>query len=79
MQLGKNTFDLIISDIEMPNFDGFQLLQMMNEKNIQIPVVFITSHIEPEFKQKSSDLGAVHFIEKPIKNKVLLEAINDLL
>ncbi|MBT9439062.1 MAG: response regulator, partial [Desulfobacterales bacterium] len=41
--LGKEEFDLILSDINMPNLDGFKLLEMMGQKGIKAPVIFMTS------------------------------------
>lgn len=79
MMIGREHFDLIVSDIDMPNFDGFQLLQILNEKNIQIPVVFMTGYQEPEFRKKSAELGAVYFLQKPFKPGILLEAVETLL
>ena len=42
MALGKINFDLILCDINMPNLDGFKLVEFLNTKNIFIPVIFIT-------------------------------------
>ena len=79
MLIAKKKFDLIISDIRMPNLDGFQLLEQMNGKKIDIPVVFITGYHSEEVEIKSRDLGAVEYIKKPIQRKQLLEILNKLL
>ena len=79
MQIAKKKFDLIISDIKMPNFDGFQLLEFMNKKNISIPVVFITGYPTEEYETKGLELGAVEFIKKPIKFELLVSRIREIL
>ncbi|MFY7653181.1 MAG: response regulator, partial [Chitinophagaceae bacterium] len=41
MDIGRKQYDLILSDISMPNLDGFQLLEFINKHQIDIPVVFL--------------------------------------
>ncbi len=79
MQIAKKKFDLIISDIQMPDFDGFQLLEFMNKKNISIPLVFITGYPTEEYETKGLELGAVEFIKKPIKFELLVSRIREIL
>jgi len=75
----KEKFDLILSDIYMPKLDGYQLLEHMNNKNINIPVVFITGMETEESEIKGFKLGAVDFIRKPIQNDILLLRLKKLL
>ena len=79
MQIAKKKFDLILSDIQMPDFDGFQLIEFMNKKNITVPVVFITGYPTEEYETKGLELGAVEFIKKPIKFELLLPRIRKIL
>ena len=79
MLIVKKEFDMIISDIRMPNLDGLQLLEQMNEKKINIPVVFITGYHSEEVEIKSKELGAVEYIKKPIQKDLLLEKLHHLL
>jgi len=72
MSIAKNKFDLIISDINMPDFDGFQLLEYMNKKNINIPVIFITANKDDEYETKGLKLGASEFMRKPVNWEALL-------
>lgn len=70
--LGKQTFDLILSDLNMPNLDGFKLMEMMIQKGIRAPVIFLTAQTEEEAEQKCLALGAVDYIKKPFKKDILL-------
>jgi len=79
MLIAKENFDLIISDIRMPNLDGFQLLQQMNGKKIDIPVIFITGFHSDETEIKSRELGAVGYVQKPIQKNLLLKQLHSLL
>ena len=72
MEIAKGHFDVVLSDINMPNFDGFQLLEYMNEKNIDIPVIFLTGLKDESLETKSLRLGAVDYIRKPLDRELLL-------
>ena len=72
LHLGKKDFDLILSDITMPNMDGIKLLEMNNQKGIKTPVIFLTATTEAETEQKCLEIGAVDYIKKPIQKDILL-------
>ncbi|MFO7891713.1 MAG: response regulator [bacterium] len=78
MRVAKQNFDLIISDILMPNLNGIQLLEQMNKKEIKIPIMFITGFHNLEYELKSKELGAVGYIRKPITRDVLLKKVKQL-
>jgi len=79
MKIGKDKFDLILSDIAMPNFNGYQMLEYMVENNIDIPVAFLTGHTNSEDMAKGLGLGAVDYIKKPVDRDVLLESLARIL
>ncbi|HMS83960.1 MAG TPA: ATPase, T2SS/T4P/T4SS family [Nitrospira sp.] len=71
LAMGSRTFDLILSDINMPNLNGLQLLELSNQKGLKTPVIFLTGDGNKEYEQKCLELGAVDYITKPIKNEVV--------
>ncbi len=79
MKISKTSYDVILSDINMPNFDGFQLLDYMNEKNIDIPVIFMTSLTGEESELRGLELGAVEYIKKPVNMDLLYLKLERLL
>ena len=79
MELGRKKFDLIISDIAMPNLDGYQLLEFIKKHQTDVPVVFLTGHTSEAEKQKGLQLGALEYISKPIDRKALLATINKII
>jgi len=79
LQLGKDTFDLIISDVNMPNLDGFKLLEMKGQKGIETPVIFLTSRSDPEDMNRGLGLGAADYITKPTKKDILLAKVKTVL
>lgn len=79
MEIGRKKFDLILSDISMPNFDGYQLLSFIKKNKIEIPVVFLAGHTSEASKQRGFDLGAVAYIDKPIIVNELLSTVSNIL
>ena len=57
-------YSLIVSDLLMSKVDGFQVLKILKENNIKIPVIILTTLNQPEDEQKVRDLGAVEVFVK---------------
>jgi general secretion pathway protein E len=72
LHMEKSDYDLILSDVDMPNLDGFKVLEMKNQKEIKTPVIFLTSKIDPEDERRGFELGAMDYIKKPIQREILL-------
>ena len=79
MKLAKNKFNLILSDINMPNFDGIQLIEYLNQNNINIPLIFLTSLQDSETLEQTRKLGAKEFLNKPVNRATLLEKISSII
>jgi type II secretory ATPase GspE/PulE/Tfp pilus assembly ATPase PilB-like protein/ActR/RegA family two-component response regulator len=79
MNIGKGNYDLILSDVSMPNLDGFKFIEMLNQKGISTPVIFLTMKEDPEDEVKGLELGAADFIKKPINKNLLLTRIGRIL
>ncbi|MCG2755193.1 MAG: Flp pilus assembly complex ATPase component TadA [Desulfobacteraceae bacterium] len=77
--LGKEDFDLILSDVDMPNLDGFKLLEMVSQKGIKAPVIFLTSRADPRDEERGFMLGAMDYIKKPIQKEILLLRVKRVL
>ena len=72
VEIGKNKYDLILSDINMPNFSGFQLLEFMKAKKLTTPLMLLTGNITQEDEIKGLALGAVDYLRKPVDPQLLL-------
>ena len=72
LALGRNRFDLILSDINMPNMNGIALLEAKVQKGIDTPTIFLSADSRTEREQQCLELGAVDYISKPIKKDILL-------
>ncbi|MCX6716678.1 MAG: response regulator [Candidatus Taylorbacteria bacterium] len=60
----KNNFSLIICDMLMPKFDGFQVLQTLSDKKLKIPVIVLTNLSQSEDEKRVRALGASDFYIK---------------
>lgn len=79
LYLTKRNFDLILSDIYMPNLSGFQLLEFLNRNSLRIPVIFMTASDKVEDEIKGLMLGAEDYIRKPINKNTLLLRVKRVL
>ena len=71
--------DLVLSDLLMPVMSGEELLAVLKEKQVDIPVIIMTSNIQQTIIQKCHDLGAAAFLNKPPKKEELWQKIEELL
>jgi len=74
-KLKINKYSLILSDIMMPDIDGFQLLEELYMKQIDIPVIMITGYSTVENAVKSLYNGAIDFIPKPFTFDEIISSI----
>lgn len=78
----KHVPDLVISDVEMPKMNGFQLTSWIKKDSpfSNIPVIMVTSLANDEFKKKGIEAGADSYIIKgQFDQKKLIDTINELL
>ena len=75
----KNKFDLIISDIMMPDIDGFEFAKAVRDIDQDIPILFMTARDDFEAKRKGFDAGIDDYMVKPIDFEELLLHIGALL
>ena len=78
-KIQKNQFDLIISDIMMPNLSGLSLLSISKEFPVKVPIIFISSLNKGDIIAKSLRLGMDSFMAKPIDLKDLSERIKRMI
>lgn len=61
----KNEFDLCILDVMLPEMDGFELAAAIRERNIEIPIIFLSAKTLKEDRIKGLRLGADDYLIKP--------------
>lgn len=73
--LTKEHIDLILLDVMMPDFSGFDFLNHLKNKKISIPVIVITANTDSGNRERAFKLGAKAYITKPIQFNILLDKI----
>ena len=74
-----NVFDLIISDIMMPDIDGFEFAKTVRTLNQEIPILFMTARDDFSSKQRGYRVGVDDYMVKPVDLDELLLKIGALL
>src|SRR5207253_3119769 len=75
LELGRRQFDLLLLDMNIPTLDGLRLFEIMIQKGIDTPAIFVTGSASPESEARSLELGAADFLRKPIRKEALLPRI----
>ncbi len=68
VKIVDDSYDVIILDINMPGLDGFETIKVLNERNYEIPVLFLTGAGSMDYAVQAINLGAYDFLTKPIED-----------
>lgn len=74
----KEDIDLILLDINLPDINGFQVMESIR-KFSNIPIIFLTANLEEVSIVKGLDMGADDYITKPFKTRELISRMNAVL
>jgi twitching motility two-component system response regulator PilH len=77
-KIQAQSYDLLISDLLMPELDGIGLLKQLQALQIKTPVIVVTADIQEPVKQECLTLGAKAFLNKPFDGEALLNSIKNL-
>jgi len=70
---------LILTDIEMPNMDGFTLIDRCRQNGIKVPILVISSRLSEEWSNEARRLGASDYLTKGFATVELVSKVNRLL
>ncbi|MBI5076665.1 MAG: sigma-54-dependent Fis family transcriptional regulator [Nitrospirae bacterium] len=73
--LEEETFDLVLTDLKMPNMDGIEVLGTIKEKWPKTDVVIVTGYQTVETAVKAIKIGAFDYVEKPFTPDSLLATV----
>lgn len=78
-EMYNNMYELIISDIMMPEIDGFEFAQTVRKVNRTIPILFMSAKDDLSSKQKGFQLGIDDYMVKPVELDELILRVKALL
>jgi EAL domain-containing protein (putative c-di-GMP-specific phosphodiesterase class I) len=70
-----HSYDVIVSDIAMPDMDGLGLLRTIRESDLDVPMIFMTGSPALESAVTAIEYGAFRYLVKPIAHEAMLEAV----
>lgn len=75
----KQPFDIVLMDIQMPEYDGIEAMKMLKNENnnFGIPIIALTANALPEEESRLMNLGFDGYISKPIDETLLSKLINN--
>lgn len=77
--LKKDSFDLLITDLRMPDIDGIELIEMVKQIDDQIPFIIITAYGTIESAVEAMRKGAFDYITKPFRQEQILLTIEKVM
>ncbi|HZS35539.1 MAG TPA: response regulator [Polyangia bacterium] len=74
-RVGAHEFDVLVSDLSMPQQDGYALLAALNERGIDLPSIAISAHVSTEDRGRALEAGFEMHLAKPFDERALIDLI----
>ena len=78
-EFDPSEYGCLILDIRMPGMSGLELQGVLEQRNIALPIIFITGHGDIPMAVEAVRHGAVDFVQKPFDDQVLVGKVSDAL
>ena len=78
-KIAEGGVDLVLSDVNMPDITGIEMVKVVKTKFPKLPVVMVTTESSPEMRQKMADAGANGVITKPFPPEELKKVLGPFL
>ena len=78
-KIEEETFDLVLSDLRLPDSDGIDLLKWMKNNHLSLPLIMMTGYAEIQTAVQAMKSGASDYIAKPLNPEELLNKIRESL
>ena len=75
----NNKYDIVITDLQMPNMGGLELLSHIRKLNEQQEVIINSAYTETEFRDEVAKYNITNYIRKPIGINEIIKILNDYL
>ncbi|ABF11825.1 ATP-binding protein [Cupriavidus metallidurans] len=74
----SQSYDLILTDLQMPSMDGYELARTMRERGITVPIIAVTASVGPDLQSACQKAGINRCLTKPVRLAALRELIEPL-
>lgn len=74
-KVSQNSYNLIISDLQMPEVDGITFIRQLKEKKASVPVIVISAFGYDQLINDAREAGACQVLQKPFDSKHLMRII----
>ncbi|MFH1145077.1 MAG: sigma-54 dependent transcriptional regulator [Candidatus Eisenbacteria bacterium] len=74
--LSREAFEVILLDMDMPNVSGLDILRLLRDRGLHVPVIVLTGVADVDLAVRSLKLGAFDYLTKPVEDEHLLEVID---
>ncbi|MCJ8519994.1 two-component system chemotaxis response regulator CheY [Pseudorhizobium tarimense] len=80
-KLGSGQFDMIVTDLNMPNMDGLTMIRELRKlpAHTGVPVIFLTTESDADMKQQAKAAGATGWLTKPFDPESLVKIVRKVL
>ena len=77
-EMENQQFSCILTDLVMPGLDGFGLLEEIQKRHLDAPVVVLTADVQKSTHDRCAELGASAFIQKPLNPELLRSVVSGI-
>ncbi|MFP4083460.1 MAG: response regulator [Desulfonatronovibrio sp.] len=77
--LESREFDVVLMDVSMPEMDGIKALEIIKDRNPELPVILLTGHASIESAARGKEKGAFDYLLKPFPLDDLTDKIEEAL
>lgn len=74
-EIQKNSYDIVLTDIQMPIIDGLKLSQSIKSIDKSTSIIILTAYEETKYYSKAIDIGVDNFVLKPVKSEQLFDVL----
>lgn len=78
-KIQTNPPDCLLLDMLMPEMDGMQVLEILHSQGKKLRIIVLTADVQEWLKTRCLELGAISFLNKPVKQDQLRQALKDIL
>jgi two-component system response regulator FlrC len=77
--LEKEPYDLVITDLHMPEMNGMTLIETIRARFKRLPIIVCTGYPSAAGQLRAQEAGVTHYFEKPVKLELIFNAAKELL